>query len=149
MSVRSAITTLGLPRELEKLAWEARARITWGEPVADVERWLVENGAGPRIAEEIIEVCVRERARSIRVKGLRDMLIGIPVVVVSVGLAVAVFAAVKFGAQVAPLSGKAAGLAWAFCFLGVMYGLHLTVRGIERLIMGARTKGADSDVDDL
>ena len=37
---------------MEKLAWEARARITWGDSERKVERWLREAGVAAVFSKE-------------------------------------------------------------------------------------------------
>jgi len=136
--------SLGLTKPQTSLAWEARAKIIWGDKSDDVHAWLVEKGIAPFTADRILAIAVGERAGTMRKNGMRDLCFGIPI-----GLA---GAAVGFGAVLAvrrfnvPFRGPA--VVAAFAFLALMYGVHLTWRGLERIVGGSRTAGAASDVDD-
>ena len=65
-------------------------------------------------------------------------------------LLIGVSAAVAFVAVPALVDlVKASLYIWAGCFFAGMYGVHLAWRGGTRLLLGARTKGADSDVGSI
>jgi len=136
--------SLGLTKPQTSLAWEARAKIIWGDKPDDVHAWLVAKGIAPFTADRILAIAVGERAGTMRKNGTRDLCFGIPIGVAG--------AAVGFGAVVAvkqfnvPFRGPA--VVAAFAFLALMYGVHLTWRGIERIVSGSRTAGAASDVED-
>lgn len=127
----------------KKLLWEARARVTWGDPPELVQDWLVAQGAVPVLARQVVESLMRERARSIRLRGIRDLLIGGSVAALC---ALGMTALVIWGG---PLRAKGFGLIFAAGMAGSIYAVNLLVRGAERVIRGARVPGADSDVDDL
>ena len=55
---------------------DARARIIWGDPAAEVRDFLVENGVPAAEADAKIKTFVRERLAEIRKTGLRNTLIG-------------------------------------------------------------------------
>ena len=48
-----------------------------------------------------------------------------------------------------PLRGQGFGIVFAAGTLGALYAVNLLVRGAERVIRGANTPGADTDIDDL
>jgi hypothetical protein len=153
MDIQSQFAQLANP-EMEKLAWEARARITWGETTDSVRDWLRESGADEVSAQDIIAICLKERGRSLRLKGLRDLVIGATSILLGycgyiVGVLIAQHVEKRLyvpgknpGARVLILFGTVG-------FLALLYGFHLAFRGCVRLVLGARTKGADSDVGDL
>lgn len=127
----------------KKLLWEARARITWGDPADQVLNWLVEQGADRVLAGQVVESLVSERAKSMRQRGARDLLIGTSVAVVC-GLAMT--ALIAWGG---PLRANGFGVVFGAGIAGSLYAVNLLVRGAERVIRGARVEGADSDIDDL
>jgi hypothetical protein len=135
--VQSRIPLLNLSREMERLAWEARARITWGDPADAVKDWLISSGADNQTAQLIIDTCMRERGWSLRLKAIRDLLIGGGLIVLGSGGLVIFFLGIRFG----PLA--------AICLLAILLGFSLVGRAIAPLLRGARTRGADSDVEDL
>jgi hypothetical protein len=143
MLEESGIPQLNLDRETLKLAWDARARITWGDAPDDVKQWLLGSGVSEETANQIVATCMKERSRALRGKGLRDLLIGGCLMIVSAGVA---FGFTLSGGAV-PFRGIAT--LWAFSFIAFMFGVHLTWRGAGRLLVGGRSKGAVSDVDDL
>jgi hypothetical protein len=143
----SGIPQLNLDARMEKLAWEARARLTWGEKPDDVKTWLLQAGADEEISQKVLEICLRERARSLRGKGLRDLLIA--TLLIGVSAAVAFVAAPALVDLVGGMPLKALLYVWVGCFFAGMYGVHFAWRGGTRLLLGARTKGADSDVGDI
>ena len=63
-------------KKIESLCWEARAKISWGDPPGEVAAWLKIEGMEPRRIEEIIQACVKERADDIRKRGIADVAIG-------------------------------------------------------------------------
>ena len=136
--------SLGLTKPQTTLAWEARAKIIWGDKADDVHAWLVEKGIAPFTADRILAIAVGERAGTMRKNGIRDLFFGIPIVVAG--------AAVGFGtvmvAKQFNVPARALAVVFAFAFLALMYGAHLTWRGLERIVGGSRTAGAASDVED-
>jgi hypothetical protein len=144
----SRIPQLKLDPEIEKLAWDARARLTWGNPPEEVKAWLLGSGADQDTAKKILAACMRERAQSLRGKGRRDLLIAFTLIAASAGVAIAVIYTRNFaGERNLGISQTGAAVIWAVCFLAIMYGLRLVWQGATRLLLGARTKGADSDVE--
>jgi hypothetical protein len=86
MDVEAEFEALELPADKESHAWEARAKITWGEPRDDVFIRLVSRGITRRKARQIVEIALRERSRSMRLKGVRDLVIGLVLLVVAAAL---------------------------------------------------------------
>lgn len=127
----------------KKRLWEARPRITWGDSPELVRDWLVEQGADRVRAAQVVESLIRERAKSIRLRGARDLLIGALAGLVC-GIAIAALSV--WGG---PLRAKGFGIVFAAGMLGSLYALNLLVRGAERLIRGANMPGAETDVDEL
>src|SRR6187399_2345923 len=79
----SELASLKLSEQVEKLAWEARARITWGDAPEAVQQWLVEQRVDRFQASLIVEACLRERGQSARLQGTRDLLRGLPLAAAS------------------------------------------------------------------
>lgn len=139
------IEALGLPREVRSSAFEARARLTWGDSQQDVLAWLIGSGVDRPTAELIVETCVRERSVAMRQKGLRDLLVGC--VAVAMGTLGAV-GAMLFFRSLEHVPGRLVGLVvMAFVAIAVA-GIYWFVRGLERVLFGARAEGAVSDVDE-
>jgi hypothetical protein len=144
----TGIPSLNLSRQMERLAWQARARITWGAPPDEISDWLLESGADEETARRIIKSCMRERARSLRLKGLRDILIGSASIIV--GGVVFAMDVISVGEQWA-LGGPRVPILvpneiLALSLVPIVFGVPLVWRGIVRTLLGARTRGADSDV---
>jgi hypothetical protein len=153
MDIRSPFAQLVSPK-MEKLAWEARARITWGEPADSVKDWLRESGADEASAQDIIAICLKERGRSLRLKGLRDLVLGVTSMLLGYGGYVAGVMIADLMERRLYIPGKNPGARVLIVFgtvgfLALLYGFRLAFRGCVRLVQGARTKGADSDVDEL
>jgi hypothetical protein len=70
--------------EPDKLITDARARIVGGEPPASVHNFLVSNGFSDMAADAIIDEFSLERGRALRKTGVRSILIGTVLIVVSV-----------------------------------------------------------------
>jgi hypothetical protein len=143
MDEEADIPQFNLDAQFEKFAWEARARITWGDKPEDVRTWLIKSGVDEHTSQQIVAICMRERGWSLRKKGLRDLLLAI----LLIGAAAAVaFVALPAADQLIGVPVKAHLYVWAACFFAGMFGLHFAWRGTSRLVLGARTLGADSDV---
>lgn len=144
----ATLDALGLPRETKKLAWEARARLTWGDRRVDVLDWLVGAGIDHATAELIVQTCIRERAYTLRVKGMRDLLVGGVLVGVAIGALLLIAFIVNVLHETMDVPGKVVGALWALCGLTGVVGGYFFIRGLERVIFGAHTEGAVSDVDE-
>ena len=88
MDIDEEFDALGLRKAKKSLAWEARAKITWGDRGDEVQTWLVANGINPFTAERIVAIAVRERALAIRRKGVRDLVLGILACVSGAGVGI-------------------------------------------------------------
>lgn len=130
-----------LSDEMEKLAWEARARITWGDSERKVRLWLIESGADSRTIKRILAVCLKERSRSLRIKGTRDLFLAGGLFLAAVGSVLGM----HLGGAHEYLGMQISAFVWAVAFVTAMYGLHLAWRGASRLILGAKSKEADCD----
>ena len=62
MDFKEEFSSLGLKPAMEPFAWDARAKITWGDPPDRVRDELVARGIDHRTADHIVELCLRERA---------------------------------------------------------------------------------------
>jgi hypothetical protein len=146
MDIDEEFDALGLPNVKQGLAWEARAKVTWGDPGEEVQTWLVANGIDPYTADHIVAIALRERAIAFRVNGVRDLILGTLIGVGGAGVGLGVVLFIQTG--LVHVAARGMALLVAFSFLAFMYGLHLTWRGLFRIISGARTKGAVSDIED-
>ncbi len=126
---------------IDKLLIEARARATWGESPELIREWLTDQGVEPDEADQIVRQCVTERASSMRERGMRDLVIGGPLLALSVLIAVAAYY------MLIGLSLRLAALVITFCVLVGIYGTYRLIKAADRLIFGARAEGADTDVD--
>ena len=146
MDIDEEFAALRLSSAQQSLAWEARAKITWGDQGDDVQTWLIDHGIDRDSAERIVAGAVSERATAIRVKGLRDLVLGLLAGAGGAAVGLGAVMLVNLGLFAVPIKGLA--LLVAISFLVFMYGAHLTWRGLARLLGGARVKGAVSDVGD-
>lgn len=128
------LDALGLSREQQSRAYEARAKITWGESTENVEVDLIAGGVSPRLARDIVNICVRERSSSMRRKGVRDLVIG------------AVIMGLAFLASFVLVMSAYVGRLWGIPITFFVAGTLVLFRGLERLIFGARADGPDSDL---
>lgn len=146
MDIDEEFDSLGLSKEKKSLAWEARAKITWGDRSDEVKSWLTDKGIDPLTANQIVAIAVRERAKATRVKGIQDLLLGLLIGVSGAGVGIGAVLFVKLGLFAVPVKGL--GVLIAFSFLASMFGFHRICRGLHRIMAGARIKGAVSDVED-
>jgi hypothetical protein len=65
---------------------EARAKIIWGESAASVRAFLIVNNVSAAEADAKVKQFVRERNAELRVIGIRRVLIGTPLVLLSIFL---------------------------------------------------------------
>ena len=82
--MKAEIEALGLPKPQESAAWEARAQITWGEPQAEVRRFLLGKGFADADANHLLTLLTRERDTSIRKMGILDTAIGSVLLLVTI-----------------------------------------------------------------
>ncbi len=138
MDIDEEFDSLCLPSDKRSLAWEARAKIIWGGSGDEVQNWLTEKGIDYLVAKQIVAIAVGERAMAIRGHGVKDLVIGVVVGVSGSGIGIGTGILMKLG-----LLDMQVG---AFAVHKV-YGLFRTVRGLERIVFGARIDGAVSDLD--
>lgn len=128
----------------EQVIFEARAKIIWGEPAADVRSFLMANGVPDAEATAAVKSFIAERNAAIRKTGIRKIFIG-------AGLAVS--AALLFYwewkhlfAAGIPARGKGAEL--GFMVFGFIYGLWKLIDGIFDLVRPQSEEGSISDTAD-
>ena len=122
----------------DQLMTEARARIIWGEPLADVRSFLVSNGVGQPVCDARLAEFMPERNQELKRIGLRNLLTGI----------------VLFG-----LGGSALGIAipHASATSGTMMSLGLVLMvallGLWKLVRGimylVRPQSEDGSIPDI
>lgn len=148
MDIDEEFDSLSLPSQKKAPAWEARAKITWGDPADEVRMWLEDaNCIDPFTAERIVAIAVHERALAIRVKGVRDLVMG--VLIGTSGAAVSAGTVFLVESGLIPVPAKAAILLVIVASIAIMVGVHYTWRGLARILGGAGVKGAVSDVADF
>jgi len=111
-----------------------------------VQTWLAANGIDPTTAERIVAIAARETSGEIRMMGIRDLIFGIIIGVSAAGIGVGAFLTLKQG--LFAVANKALALVAVFSLFPFLYGVHLTWRGLARIIGGARVQGAVSDAAD-
>lgn len=126
---------------LEKVLAEARARTLWGESPESLRHWLLGHEAeiSESLAAEMIRICRRERSLTLRRAGIRDLVLG--GVLLAGGGAGFVICVLRIdaGAGTLELAGAVA------CVPPAVIGLLLVVRGLERVVFGARVDGEAND----
>jgi hypothetical protein len=83
-----------------------------------------------------------------RGKGRIDLAIGAGLMVAGVLGGFSVSRGFDWLRQQMDVPAKAGGVAWAACALAVIYGGFRAVKGIERLVFGARAEGAVDDLEE-
>ncbi len=116
----------------DKLAWEARAKIMWGDSASDVKDWLADNGLSSDQAADLLARCLKERDVEFRKRGMVEIIIGLALVVGPLAV---------IGITVLVLRMIHAGLA-GLCYLVALYGLYRLGRGVCWVIRGGRNKGS-------
>lgn len=119
----------------DKLAWEARAKIMWGDSASDVKDWLVDNGLSSHEIAGILARCLKERDVEFRKRGMVEIIIGLALVVGPLAFV---------GTMILALRMIHAGLA-GLCYLVVLYGLYRLGRGVCWVIRGGRSEGSLSN----
>jgi hypothetical protein len=140
MDIGAEFERLKPRREQRTLAWEARAKIMWGEEGRAVRDWLSALGIDSARAKKVVALALRERAGIIRAKGAWALVGGILLTLGGVGVGgVRPYLRAEDGAglDVPPL--------WATTLLGFVFGLYPMCVGAARLILGARFKGSLHD----
>jgi hypothetical protein len=128
-------------RVLEKVLAEVRARTMWGESPESLRLWLLGHEAEipESLADEMIRMCRRERSLTLRRSGTRDLILG-GVLLVGGGAALVVCVLrIDAGAGTPEFAGAVASAAPA------AIGLLLVLRGLERVVFGARVEGEAND----
>ena len=128
----------------EQVLIEARAKIIWGEPVADVRSFLLANGVPDADAAVAVKGFIAERNAEIRKIGIRKIVIG-------AGLAISMVLLFyweykhEFAVGIGP---RSRGSALGFTGFGIIYGLWKLVDGIFDLVRPQTEEGSISDMTD-
>ena len=72
------------PIKPDVILTNARAKITWGDSAASVRDYLIDHGVSAAEADAMIKQLVRERNADIRAIGIRRILIGAPLIFISI-----------------------------------------------------------------
>lgn len=116
---------------LKKVLVEARARVIWGRPIAEIKGWLKEQGLSDGQIDGVMRTCLHERAGAVRMTGIRDIIIGASAAILGISV---IF--------LSPDTGRRFIQIRIFATLGGIYGLCRVFRGAGRLIGGARVRGS-------
>jgi len=79
-----AMNTPAEPIKPDVILTNARAKITWGDSAASVRDYLIDHGVSAAEADAMIKQLVRERNAAIRAIGIRRVLIGAPLLFISI-----------------------------------------------------------------
>ena len=115
--------TVVLPPNREQVKHEARAKILWGDSATDVTKFLMMQGFSAAEATEIVAELSKERARTTRVNGIRNVVIGVPLIFVPF-VAWGIFSRMGY----IPLK------IFAFAIMAGVYGAWLALKGTMMLI---------------
>ncbi len=113
------------------LATEAYARIQWGSPPDEIREWLYTEGLPTAEADAIVDGAVADRDIEFRKRGIREIIISLPILVLPIG-AIALMWADRWNA----------GRGYALCGLIAFYGFWRFVRGLGWLFWGAGSRGS-------
>lgn len=95
-------------------------------------------------AGRIVEACVRDRAAFVRRKGFYDVAVGLGLALGAITVGLGIMMVYPLAQQ----GGKVFGAILGICILAGLYGLIRLTTGVERIVAGARMKGAASAIDD-
>ncbi|MFO1475162.1 MAG: J domain-containing protein [Verrucomicrobiota bacterium] len=113
--------------ETEKLFWQARARIVWGESARSVRTFLIANGVAQSLADERIAAFLQEKHADMRRSGCRDLLQGLALACASGGV---LFYILNYGTAAL----GAIGSAGAPLLLITIYGLWKSLEGLGSIL---------------
>lgn len=114
------------PKEPNSILTEARAKIIWGEPASSVRSFLVSNGMSDADTDAKIKEFVEERNVVIRKIGIKNILIGLLLLVAS-GIG---FYSVTQHVPTTYYQAKG----FAVIVIAAFYGLWKLINGIFRLV---------------
>ena len=100
----------------------------WGDPADQVRAAMLEAGVESEFAEEVIRAAMKERGLEVRAQGIKDLVIG--AVIFVAGLAPLVLMLLAAFPSMVLMGGAGLGLA---------YGGFRVIRGLVRLVSGARS----------
>jgi hypothetical protein len=125
---------------LKKLIIDARARIIWGESIEDVRNWLSACNIQKEEIDLVVDHCVRERGAYIRSMGVKDVVIGI--LLLLLGIADIIYISSPHYIHV---PHRSCGYGLSLLLAGL--GLWRLGTGVSRIIDGAKTKGSIPDME--
>ena len=128
----------------EKLAWEARAKIMWGDSASEVKDWLTDSGLSSQQIRDILARSLEERDAEFRKRGLSEIIIGLAIAVGAVVAVVGLLAAAGISIF-SPLSMRGGFV--GFGLLVTLYGLFRLGRGVRWAIRGGACEGSLSKHD--
>jgi hypothetical protein len=122
---------------------EARARIIWGDEPASVRYFLTSNGVAVAEADAKIEELTIERNAEIRKLGIRDVLIGMVLMVPAI-----IFFCILFARSHIPSLTVRSGKGYGVMALAALYGLWRLVNGVIRLVRPKSEHGSIPDISE-
>ena len=122
--------------QTKRILYEGRARIMWGDRADEVQAWMIESGMEEDFAAQVVKAASGERAAEARVQGVKDVVIGGVVAVIS-----------PIPCIVMLLGGMVSMVVLSGCAVGFAYGMFRLIKGVIRLVAGARFEGAIADME--
>ena len=117
----------------DKAVAEARARIIWGEPMDVVLLDLQRYGLSAKECRQSIAGALSERARAMRLRGVRDCIIGC--LIGGIGIIGIVYLNDE---AVVRTASRGAGVS----IVALIAGVWLLLTGVDRLVSGAKATGS-------
>ena len=128
----------------EQVLIEARAKIIWGEPVADIRSFLLANGVSNADAAVAVKGFIAERNAEIRKIGIRKVVIGAGL---AISMVLLLYWEYKHQFDIGTTS-RSRGSALGFTAIGFIYGLWKLADGIFDLVRPQTEEGSISDMTD-
>ena len=146
--IKTQIEALGVPREKRSALWEARAKLIWGSDAKEVQRDLEISGIDAQTVGAFMSICLGERGQAMRGKGRMDLAVGGALAAMGIVGAIAVWQGVAWLQQQIDVPAKLPGVLWGLCAVAAVYGVFRLLRGVERVLFGAKAEGAVDDMDE-
>lgn len=90
---------------------------------------LIQRGYDPTIARDMVGVVTRKQAHSARKSGLIYLIAGLIITIISLALTISSYSA-----------AAEQGGTYVICCGAILFGLALTIRGIQQLVRGREVK---------
>jgi hypothetical protein len=121
--------------DYDSIFHQARARIFWGRPPAEVREWVLSQGISEAHADLALETYLKERAEAFRRIGARCLSRGLILLAGAAAICLLLLG-----------NGTPPGRGVWLCGLAAMLGLWQVIKGLEVLIRGPQS---DRSIRDL